>query len=458
LVRYKLTAAIILISAMPISLSTAREQRSKDQSFLKRFMLMTFWGSALVHGIAIATVYLKPTISQLPPLEEPEQEIVIEEFDELETPELPEELPLSEPEEASGSRAKDEPLQVATLPPEPPIAEPEAPPVMPEISDRDVQEQPDPIPSPQPSSQPNASSQPLSSEAATFKNPGLEAQANGNGGDKTGQGTDTGNSQGRGNSTQPSTSSQPVVTQPKPSQPLESVPTRQKPARPKSRPTYDGITYDRSGNNRVLAGYRPRIMPVYDDKGRLIDIRQVRSSGDPELDAAFDSAKGQLIEKLRRQLEARPAELRNRPIRFKFEDKDLNAAERQQAERNRAITESLDRQWQAEKRRSTPTESTPATARQEEPATPLGGQIPLPITVPAIAPAQTAPAPSPAAEPTPAPAEKPTSDSAAEPAPEPEPVVEPVSEPVAEPAPEPIPEVPAAEVPSESDPTTEPTL
>jgi hypothetical protein len=217
----------------------------------------------------------------------------------------------------------------------------------------------------------------------------------------------------------PETVNSPSVASPQ-QQSSEPVAIRETTAPQPSRRGLSGISYQRKKGDRVTSGLSERFRPVYNDNGKLVDLTLERSTGDTELDAAIERDKQEFLDKLRRQLESRSAEERDRPIRIKFEANDLSAAERRQAEQNAAI--SAQREAERQAARSAPSNSSRTAQELPLDQPPL---FPLPESILPATPSE------PASEPVPEPAIEP--EPAAEPIAEPEPIYEP--EPVYEPEP-----------------------
>ncbi|MCM1982912.1 hypothetical protein [Lyngbya confervoides] len=274
-------------------------------------------------------------------------------------------------------------------------------------------------------------------------------------------------------------SSQAALNNPSPSRPSaaqSSDPKPDPPSKPQAekgggqgRSRRGGVGYTKDADSRVTAGLSERFLPVYDDSGKLIDLKLERSTGDPELDRAIEADKKQFLKKVRKQLESLPESDRGKAVRLTFEQNDLNARERAQARQNRELSAQRERERQAARQ---------AQDQQRPPTTGFGVDVPPvantqpPETLPADAyqpsllpsstptpsaeredghestpPASTQPPPEPASEP-PEQTDEPPPEPVYEPPPEPvyepppEPVYEPPPEPVYEPPPEPVYEPP----------------
>jgi hypothetical protein len=369
-------------------------------------MLGLLAGSGVLHGLAIALVYLQPTVVKVVP--PPEIEIVLEERDPIK--ELGE-AATSEITTTSGSSGGDETLQVATINPSDPapsvsetplestpIADPE------ELSDQDLVNLDLNVPI-DPKKKPNAdqakSSQdekgnkddkgnsngsPLRGLAtSTGKGLGTGNQTKGNGGDgPKGQGkiNNGGTSKTTARKTPPPTPTPkpavkpyeaPVAIVPKPSLP-EAPPKKITPQAPNKNYSYQ----DKEGE-RLATGSVADIDPVYDEKGRVVGGKLRRSTGDSELDAAQVRSFQRSLEEdadLRQQIE----DNRGKNIRFRFAGEGETEAEREQIRRNSEIMA------QQETRKQ---EAPPATAA--EPA-PFGIGIPIEAPMPTPDPQPETPA------------------------------------------------------------------
>jgi hypothetical protein len=443
-----------MMTPSPSPLQTVRLQQKQR---LKRLMLELLVGSGVLHGLAIALVYLKPTtVKVVPP---PEIEIVLEERDPAK--ESDKTAP-SEITTTSGSSGGDETLQVATLNPSAPVSaaeseviplnEPEA------LSDQDLVNldlNVPIVPKKKPTADQNKSSPDGKGNKddkgnnsngsalrglapSTGKGAGTGNQTNGNGGDGpkgSGKTKDGGPSKVTTKaspkpipqpSTTPKPAEMPVAIVPKP-KPPETPPKKETPKAPAQNFSYQ----DKEGE-RLATGSIGSFVTEYDEKGRLI-IKPQGSVGDKELDAAQLRSLNRALEddpELRQQIEAN----RGKTFKFKFEGEGETEAEREQIRRNQEIM------------KQPPAPEAPAATATEPAPTGIG----IPIEAPPI------PSPDPQPE---TPAAPPTYEApipeapaaAIEPASEP-PVVAPEAppayeEPVA--PPEPIPEEPI-ELPAET--------
>jgi hypothetical protein len=463
----------------PSPLQTVRTQQKQR---LKWLMLGLLAGSGVLHGLAIALVYLKPaSVKVVPP---PEIEIVLEERDPAK--ESDETAP-SKITTTSGSSGGDETLQVATLNPSAPVsaAESEVAPLNePEdLSDQDLVNLDLNIPI-APKKKPNADQSKSSPEGKANKDD------KGNGSDLRGLASSTGKGAGTGNQTNgsggdglkgkgktkdggsskvtttaspkpiPQSSTTPKPT-PKPTETPVAIAPKPKPpeAPPKKEPPKapaQNFSYQDKEGERLATGSIGSFVTEYDEKGRLI-IKPQGSVGDKELDAAQLRSLNRALEddpELRQQIEAN----RGKTFKFKFEGEGETEAEREQIRRNQEI---MKQQPAPEAPAATATEPTPTGIGIPIEAPSIPSPDPQPET-PAAPPAYEAPIPEapaapiePAYEPPVAPPEAPPAYE--EPVAPPEPIIpeEPIelpAEPIAEPPPEAPVEPPAETPPTETPP------
>jgi hypothetical protein len=423
--------------------STAVQQRNAETKLLKKILAFSLPGSLVLHGLVLGfglSVLGRP---QPEPVAEESIEIAVVDVPEevIEEPPIPEESELVEPQfveepEAIEPLPLEEVVDVATAPE---LAQPQ-PEAAPESQESPVSSEPEEQASPLVSNDQNATETLPTPKFklgdllnVTFKPP-----------ISTGTGTKPGSKAGvpgsRGNKpgAPPSSKKQVAVG-------TQSSPPSEQPKRKRSK--LKGIGYEKDKDTKTTAGLRERFIPIYKD-GKLVDLQQEKSTGDPELDRAIAKDKEKLFDQLKKQIERLPESERNRPIKLKFEQSsDLTAEEREQVRKNEALSAQRDQERAAARARNQQAAPTPIGGLDTPsniPTSPTPGLPPAPIPTPT--PESTpAPAPAPASAPAPAPASAPPPEPAPvyePPPPEPAPVYEP---PPPEPAPvyEPPPPEPA---------------
>jgi hypothetical protein len=304
---------------MPHPSNLAQQQRQQEKQRFQRCIAALLVGSGLVHGLAIGLVYLKPTAPTLPP--EPEMEIVIEEAE----PEILADLPIDEAmaavEDASaasapatgGSASDDEsPLAIGGLTPAQAVdaapSESDTAPTPTELTDSDMDETLVPetptTANPQNPADPN-SKNPIGPVLINGdpqgdpnnRNPNLPASllkpSNGPKGDPT-KPPSNNPAPAKPGPAKPGPAKPGI--KPGPTQPAPKPPTQPAPAKPSAKPPApakptppkrpDEYAYSRQKGERTAIGSKARIIPQYDDRGRVTGGKLATSTGDAELDAA----------------------------------------------------------------------------------------------------------------------------------------------------------------------------
>ncbi|NJM66410.1 MAG: hypothetical protein HC851_12500 [Acaryochloris sp. RU_4_1] len=445
--------------------STAVQQRNAETKLLKKILAFSLPGSLVLHGLVLGfglSVIGRP---QPEPVAEESIEIavvdvpeeVVEEPPILEEPELVEPEPVEEPEAIETVPPEEVPpeeaVDVATAPelakPLEPL-EPESAPESPES----------PAPSaPEEQANPLTSNDQDATETAPAPKLNLRDLFNTALKSPTDNGTQPGSKTGvpgsRGNKpgTPPSSKKQVAVG-------TQSSPPSEQPKRKRSK--LKGIGYEKDKNTKTTAGLRERFIPIYKD-GKLVDLQQEKSTGDPELDRAIAKDKEKLFDQVKKQIERLPEGERNRPIKLKFEQSsDLTAEEQEQVRKNEAISAQREQERAAAKARNRQAAPTPVGGL-DTPSNTSAAPAPTPAPVTTPAPESTPasdlePTPAPVLAPTPAPTATPVPAPVPTPAPAPAPAPDPVYEPPLAPAPVPAPvyEPPPAPAPVYEPPLPEP--
>lgn len=367
-------------------------QRAAESRWLKKFLAFSLPGSVVLHGIVLSVSLALPkyVAEDLPEdaieieiVEEPSEQN-IEPLDEVEPiePQVNQDVPEPEPD---SNDAEVLPETVAVNPPpEEPIEKSSQPKLEPEL------EEPEPLKIPpsasaeseEPQAKADIPEGGAESPAAslTSKTGDLESAAPPSptnaagplpfGLDKFGlgpgkSGPQTQDKSKSANQSKPGTTKQTVIPK-----------TLKKPVKSEGGDSerggsgrLGGVRYGKDSNSKTTAGLAERVELIYNDKGKIIDIKAKESTGDAELDQALQKDRQKYIKQIQKQIKDSPTGARPKTIRLKHEaNYELNAKEKAQKEKNEVI--SAQKQQERAQRR--------AAQQQRANTNPIKGGIDVP--------------------------------------------------------------------------------
>jgi hypothetical protein len=394
-------------------------QRAAESRWLKKFLAISLPGSMMLHGIVLSVGLALPkyVAEDLPEDDAIEIEIVeeldeqdIEPPDELEPiePQVAQDIPEPEPD-SNDAEVLPETVAVNPPPEEPKLEEPEPEEPKPEEPEPEEPKEPEPEepkePEPEEPKEPESTQpEPLESPpASAAKNEEPQAKADTPEGgaelpeaplaaktdsapspltnaagslpfdlDKFGLGPKKPGSQTQGKSKS--------ANQGKPGTTKQAVAPKTIKGSDKSKGSNSdgggsgrlgGVRYGKDSNSKTTAGLTERVELIYNDKGKIVDIKAKESTGDAELDQALQKDRQKYIKQIQKQIKDLPTGARPTTIRLKHEaNYELNAKEKAQKEKNEVI--SAQKQQERAQRR--------AAQQQRANTNPIKRGVDVPVT------------------------------------------------------------------------------